>query len=108
MTIKNTLFILMLAVFSFSVSAQDIPEDHPFADITKGMEASDVQSLLGKPTRKTNYQTGKGKIPGAGRWLNDTRRQSWFYKGKGSIVLSKNKYSGLYLVREVNYDPKQK
>lgn len=104
---KKISVLVFFSLFFGLVYAQ-APKGHPFSKITEGMDSSEVASILGKPTRKTKYQTGKGFIPGAGRWLNDTRRQSWFYKGKGSIVLSKNKYSGLYLVREVNYDPNQK
>jgi len=106
--VKKLSALIFLVSLSGFVFADGIPSNHPFAKISEGMDSSEVSSVLGRPTRKTKYQTGKGFIPGAGRWLNDTRRQSWFYKGKGSIVLSKNKYSGLYLVREVNYDPNQK
>jgi len=105
----KTLFLLSIfSLIPTLVVSDNIPEGHAFTDISTGMEESEVRSILGKPARVTRYNTGKAWIPGAGRWMNDTRRHSWFYKGKGSIVFSKNRYSGLYLVKKINYDPNQR
>jgi hypothetical protein len=84
-------------------AAKPIPKNHPFAKISEGMLDSDVQKILGQPTNRHEYPTGKAAIPfyhGTDMW-----RADWSYKGKGHIVFSRNQYTGTYTVIEVLYDP---
>jgi len=84
-------------------TAKPIPKGHPFAKITEGMLDSDVQKILGQPTNRHEYPTGKAAIPfyhGTDMWRSD-----WSYKGKGHVVFSRNQYTGTYTVIEVLYDP---
>ncbi len=84
---------------------QDIPSSSPMSRITVGMSGDEARSILGRPDRIDSYQTGKSWIPYAGSWLNDKTRQSWYYHEMGYLVLSRNSYSGQYVVREFVYDP---
>ena len=87
-------------------ASQDIPASSPMAKISVGMSDSEARSILGRPDRIDSYQTGKSWIPYAGRWLNDKTRQSWYYHEMGYLILSRNSYSGQYVVREFVYDPR--
>ncbi|GAB1264437.1 hypothetical protein [Aurantivibrio infirmus] len=87
--------------------SQNIPADNVLSKVKVGMNSAEVIEILGPPDLKTKYQTGKRHIPFAGRFLNDARRESWFYEKTGHIVLSKNKYSGVYSVIEIGYNPEQ-
>ena len=82
-----------------------IPKNHAFGKITKGMPDHEVAKLLGQPTDRRDYITGKQFIP----WYygKDTGRSDWFYKGKGHITFVRNRYSGSLTVLEVFYDPSQ-
>jgi hypothetical protein len=84
-------------------AATPIPKNHPFGKITKGMPDSEVAKILGQPTDRRDYMTGKQFIP----WYygKDTSRSDWIYKGKGHIVFVRNRYSGSLTVIEVLYDP---
>ncbi|GAC21532.1 hypothetical protein [Paraglaciecola arctica] len=84
-----------------------IPADSIFAKINIGMSDDAVTDILGKPGQKTSYRTGKSWIPFAGRWLNDRRRQSWFYENTGVIVMSQNSYSRQYSVVRIDYNANQ-
>lgn len=88
-------------------ASQNIPTDSPLAKVKVGMNSAEVIKILGAPGLKTKYKTGKRHIPFAGRFLNDARRESWFYEKTGHIILSKNKYSGVYSVIEIGYNPEQ-
>jgi hypothetical protein len=86
-----------------SASAKPIPKGHSFAKVQTGMTQAEVQKILGDPTGRHEYPTGKNWIPfyhGPDRW-----RSEWLYKGKGSIVFTHNNYSGSITVLEVLYDP---
>lgn len=84
-------------------AAAAIPKNHPFAKITRGMPENDVRKILGEPTDRRDYMTGKQFIP----WYfgKDTSRSDWIYKGKGHVVFTRNQYSGALTVIEVLYDP---
>lgn len=84
-----------------------IPADSLFAKVEIGMSDDAVIDILGRPDRQTTYRTGKGWIPFAGRWLNDRRRQSWFYENSGVIVMTQNSYSRQYKVVRVDYNANQ-
>lgn len=88
-----------------AVADAAIPKGHAFGKITKGMPDNEVRKLLGEPTDRRDYITGKQFIP----WYygKDTSRSDWFYKGKGRIVFVRNRYSGSLTVIEVHYDPTQ-
>ena len=83
--------------------AKPIPKGHPFGKVQTGMTQAEVQKILGEPTGRHEYPTGKNWIPfyhGPDRW-----RSEWAYKGKGSVVFTHNSYSGSITVLEVLYDP---
>jgi len=84
-------------------AAKPIPKGHPFAKIQEGMSETDVKKILGDPTNRNDYVTGKAFIP----YYHgpDTSRSDWIYKGKGHVVFSRNRYSGNLSVIEVLYDP---
>ncbi|HTO06235.1 MAG TPA: hypothetical protein VMR86_04185 [Myxococcota bacterium] len=84
-------------------AAKPIPKGHPFAKIQEGMSDADVKKILGDPSDRHEYITGKAFIPHY--YGSDTSRSEWIYKGKGSIVFSRNRYSGNLSVVEVLYDP---
>lgn len=84
-------------------TAKPIPKGHPFSKVQVGMTQAEVQKILGDPTGRHEYPTGKNWIPfyhGPDRW-----RSEWLYTGKGSIVFTHNSYSGSITVLEVLYDP---
>lgn len=82
---------------------QSIPADSPLAKIEKGMADTDVRRILGEPTSSKSYMTGKQFIP----WYfgTDTRRTEYTYAGMGSVILSRNQYTGGLSVVSVHYDP---
>jgi hypothetical protein len=80
-----------------------IPKGHPFAKITKGMPEADVVKILGQPTDRRDYVTGKAFIPYY--YGKDTSRSDWIYKGKGHVVFVRNRYTNNLTVLEVLYDP---
>jgi len=85
-------------------TAQPIPKGHVFGKITNGMAENDVRKILGEPSDRRDYVTGKAWIPYY--YGSDTSRSDWIYKGKGHIVFSRNRYNGALSVIEVLYDPK--
>ena len=84
-----------------------VPDHSIFSKIRIGMSDDRVTDILGRPGRKTSYRTGKSWIPFAGRWLNDKRRQSWFYENEGVIVMTQNSYSRQYSVVRIDYNANQ-
>ncbi|HTO52970.1 MAG TPA: hypothetical protein VMR50_06240 [Myxococcota bacterium] len=84
-------------------AAKPIPKGHIFGKITTGMSDSDVRKILGEPTDRRDYVTGKAFIPYY--YGSDTSRSDWIYKGKGHIVFSRNRWNGALSVIEVLYDP---
>lgn len=80
-----------------------IPKGHPFEKVHEGMSDEEVRKILGDPTNREDYMTGKVFIPFYHG--SDTSRSNWIYKGKGNIVFTRNRYSNLLSVIEVHYDP---
>jgi hypothetical protein len=80
-----------------------IPKGHIFQKITAGMSENDVRKILGEPSDRRDYVTGKAFIPYY--YGSDTSRSDWIYKGKGHIVFSRNRWNGSLSVIEVLYDP---
>ena len=86
---------------------QPIPADSPLAKIKEGMSTDEVVSLIGQPTSRGAYATGKAFIPF--HYGGDNSRQIFRYKGVGTIVFSQNSsFSSGYSVLEINYDPNEK
>ncbi|WP_158972123.1 hypothetical protein [Paraglaciecola sp. L3A3] len=84
-----------------------IPSDSIFAKVSVGMSDDTVIDTIGTPDRRTSYSTGKNWIPFSGRWLNDKRRQSWFYEKEGVIVMTQNTYTKMYKVLRIDYNANQ-
>ena len=75
------------------------------ARVTNGMSEAQVVEILGAPTSQQNYQTGKAWIPYY--YGPDTGRLDYRYKGLGSVVFSRNRYSGGTKVIRVDSDPNE-
>ena len=86
-----------------ATAAKPIPKGHPFAKIQEGMSDSDVKKILGDPSDRHDYVTGKAFIPYY--YGSDTSRSDWIYKGKGHVVFVRNRYTNNLTVLEVLYDP---
>jgi len=69
------------------------------AGVEIGMGESGVRDVLGNPDKRDAYTTGKGWIPFY--YGSDTSRETWYYKGKGHIDFSRNRYSGALKVIKV-------
>lgn len=83
------------------------PPDSKLAKVTKGMAMSEVVKILGEPTDRHQYMTGKAFIP----WYfgDDVSRVEWHYQGLGRVVLTGGGAFGQGggLVEWVDYDPKE-
>ncbi|MCC6763953.1 MAG: hypothetical protein IT293_04740 [Deltaproteobacteria bacterium] len=83
------------------------PAGSPLAKITKGMAMSEVVKILGEPTDRNQYVTGKAFIP----WYfgDDVTRIAWHYKGLGRVVFTGGGAWGQQggQVEWVDYDPKE-
>lgn len=83
------------------------PADSKLAKVTKGMTMSEVVKILGEPTDRHQYVTGKAFIP----WYfgDDASRVEWHYRGLGRVVLTGGGAFGQGggNVEWVDYDPKE-
>lgn len=81
------------------------PADSTLAKVTKGMTMSEVVKILGEPTDRHQYVTGKAFIP----WYfgDDVSRVEWHYRGLGRVVLTGGGAFGQGggVVEWVDYDP---
>jgi hypothetical protein len=112
---RTALAVALIAGLSFTAAgparaeekteqaAKPIPKGHPFEKIHEGMSDNEVRQILGEPTNREDYITGKNFIPFYHG--SDRSRSNWIYKGKGNVVFTRNSYSGLLSVIEVHYDP---
>ena len=83
-----------------------IPASSPLSKVTVGMTMAQVAEILGQPTDKNDYVSGKAWIPFY--YGNDARRQEWHYKGQGSVTFAGGNVFGGAAggeVVSVNYDP---
>jgi hypothetical protein len=76
---------------------------NPITSISEGMSDKDVKKVLGPPDDTNEYLTGKNWIPYY--YGTDTSRIEWFYKRKGKVVFSRNRYSGTLKVIKVESNP---
>lgn len=81
------------------------PAGHALAKVEEGMNPGQVSAILGEPTSRQTYQTGKAWIPFY--WGSDTHRTDWKYKGTGRVVFGTNRWSGNQKVIRVDYDPQE-
>ncbi|MEB2283587.1 MAG: hypothetical protein B6D46_15070 [Polyangiaceae bacterium UTPRO1] len=83
------------------------PATSPLAKVTKGMAMSEVVRILGEPTDRNQYVTGKAFIP----WYfgDDVTRIEWHYKGLGRVVFTGGGAWGQRggNVEWVDYDPQE-
>ena len=81
------------------------PADSKLAKVTKGMTMSEVVKILGEPTDRHQYVTGKAFIP----WYfgGDASRVEWHYRRLGRVVLTGGGTFGQGggNVEWVDYDP---
>lgn len=83
-----------------------IPSDSKLAQVRPGMSPDEVQRLLGEPTTRNAYVTGKAFIPFY--YGPDQARTGWFYKGLGRVVFETGPGFGTTLrVQRVEYDPNE-
>jgi len=88
-----------------AASTTPIPKGHVFEKVKYDMTDAQVKQILGAPTSTQAYVSGKTFIPYY--YGTEGSREAWYYKGKGQIVFSRNRWNGTLTVIEVVYDPKQ-
>ncbi len=81
------------------------PAGTKLARVTDGMSEAEVISILGEPTSRQDYMTGKAWIPYY--YGSDVSRLDYRYKGVGIVVFGRNRYSGKTRVIRVDYDPNE-
>lgn len=81
------------------------PAGTKLARVTDGMSEPEVISILGEPTSRQDYMTGKAWIPYY--YGSDVSRLDYRYKGVGIVVFGRNRYSGKTKVIRVDYDPSE-
>jgi len=84
-------------------AAKPPPAGHPLAKVESGMDEYAVVKVMGEPTHRRAYQTGKAWIPYY--YGSDVSREEWVYSKKGRVVFSRNRYSGNLKVIRVLYEP---
>ena len=86
-------------------AAVPIPASSPLSKVQVGMSMGQVAELLGQPSDKNDYTSGKQWIPFY--YGSDVRRQEWHYKGQGSVTFNAGNQFGSTggEVVSVNYDP---
>ena len=90
---------------SGETSARPPAPGSKLARVTNGMSEAQVVEILGAPTSQQNYQTGKAWIPYY--YGPDTGRLDYRYKSLGTVVFSRNRYSGGTKVIRVDSDPNE-
>ena len=87
------------------VSQAATPQSGPMAAVHQGMDAAQVQRLLGPPTSVRPFITGKAFIP----WYfgPDRTRTAFYYKGQGRVILSGDPVNAQSRVVDVQYDPSE-
>lgn len=83
--------------------AAAVPADSKLALVQVGMPPEEVEKLLGPPTSRNAYVTGKAFIP----WYfgPDQTRTGWFYQGLGRVVFSgTGAWGTASRVQRVEYD----
>jgi hypothetical protein len=86
------------------------PPDSPFAKIELGMPEKEVTDLIGQPSDRKVYSTGKAAIPFVGIFSHDLARIELHYKGQGIITLTGGVAvagGGVWKVYRVIYDPNE-
>ena len=77
----------------------------PLARIELGMREPHVLKILGEPTTRESYVTGKTWIPYY--YGSDTSRMDFKYKGVGRVVFGRNRWSGVTKVIRIDADPSE-
>jgi hypothetical protein len=81
------------------------PAGTKLARVTDGMSEGEVIAILGEPTSRQDYMTGKAWIPYY--YGSDVSRLDYRYKGVGIVVFGRNRYSGKTRVIRVDHDPSE-
>ena len=81
------------------------PASGPLAAVRPGMDAAQVQRLVGAPTSVRPFITGKAFIP----WYSgpDRTRTAYYYKGQGRVIFSGDPVNANSRVVEVQFDPSE-
>ena len=81
------------------------PASGPLAAVRPGMDAAQVQRLVGAPTSERPFITGKAFVP----WYfgPDRTRTAYYYKGQGRVIFSGDPVNTNSRVVEVQYDPSE-
>ena len=87
-------------------AASAVPSGSKLAQVKAGMSPEEVQRILGEPTSRNAYVTGKAFIPFY--FGPDQTRTGWFYKGLGRVVFSgSGGFGTASRVQRVEYDPNE-
>jgi len=119
---KTTLFLVVsLVVFALAITGcankrgggetgsvqTEIPSNSKFAKIAVGMSMKQVADLIGYPTDKRMYSTGKMFIPFY--FGTDLVRTDTLYKGEGRLTFTGGAgiagRGGAFKLYEISYDP---
>ena len=81
------------------------PASGPLAAVRPGMDAAQVQRLVGAPTSERPFITGKAFVP----WYfgPDRTRTAYYYKGQGRVIFSGDPVNANSRVVEVQFDPSE-
>ena len=84
-------------------AAAAAPKGNAFAQVKEDMSDADVVRILGEPTGRREFPSPKAFTPfyhGPDTW-----RSEWSYKGRGRVLLYRNRYTGTWSVLEATADP---
>jgi hypothetical protein len=86
-----------------AAAAAAAPKGGAIAQIKEDMSDADVVKILGEPTGRREFPSPKAFAPYY--YGPDTWRAEWSYKGKGRVLLYKNRFTGAWSVLEATADP---
>lgn len=82
--------------------------NQPISVIKEGMPMKQVFDLVGVPTSRFTFQTGKGYIPGYSLWGRDSMRTVYYYKNQGRIMMTRRWAHAMdMVVLSVELDPSE-
>jgi hypothetical protein len=83
-----------------------IPLDSPFAKVKIDEDIHDVYAIIGPPTSRNSFMTGKSITPLYNYHSSDDQRTIARYKGIGTITFSSNsRHTSTKNVISIDYDP---
>ncbi|HTO71136.1 MAG TPA: hypothetical protein VMR31_14840 [Myxococcota bacterium] len=116
---RSTIVLALIAALAFAAApatrvhadgkpapAKPAAKTASLDQVKEGMSDTEVHTLLGNPSSQSGeYPSPKNAIP----FYHGTEstRQNWYYTGKGSVIMMRNRYNGQLSVLEVHPDSSQ-